>query len=451
MGYDAAKIVLNLLKVDIMSHIFDQKPVPSQSMSTKVPYNMVRSILAFACALMVTLLASCSDGDEVLPMPAGLPRQQLKQTVIVYMAGENTLASFTASDSLEIAAALPMIDDSSRVVVYIDDARSSRICAGTNTTPLQTVYTFPDNVCSTDSTQMDAVLSHIFTTYPAEHYVMVLWSHASGWVFQHAAAKVRRNSFGIDNSRRSSLNSGLQMDIPTLAGVLSHHPHLDYIFFDACFMQCVEVAYELRHVADYVAGSPAEIPGDGAPYDLMIPQMARPDASAEEQLQDALNAYSAYYGSGPGYKTYHGVELSAIRTAMLPQLAEATRQHVTTLFGERTTANTTDVQRYCPSANSTTYTEFFDMQHTMYTLLPESDYDSWEQAYEQAVPIKVLTPQWYTALVGFDGKFCSIIDEAHTGAVSMFVPNDVYAARRWTDSYKQLQWAIDTDFDSTGW
>jgi hypothetical protein len=36
--------------------------------------------------------------------------------------------------------------------------------------------------------------------------------------------------------------------------------HLKYIMFDCCNMMCLENLYELRSVADYIIGSPAEIP-----------------------------------------------------------------------------------------------------------------------------------------------------------------------------------------------
>ena len=42
--------------------------------------------------------------------------------------------------------------------------------------------------------------------------------------------------------------------------------HLDYIIFDACLMGGIEVAYELRNVADKIGFSQAEILAHGFPY-----------------------------------------------------------------------------------------------------------------------------------------------------------------------------------------
>ena len=42
---------------------------------------------------------------------------------------------------------------------------------------------------------------------------------------------------------------------------------------NCCNFMCLEVLYELRNVTDYIIGSPAEIPDQGAPYDEIVPDM----------------------------------------------------------------------------------------------------------------------------------------------------------------------------------
>ena len=75
----------------------------------------------------MTALSTCSDDDAVQPVhkPAGLPGDTLQQTIIIYMAGENSLAEFVSIDSMEIAAAMPDMDENCRVVVFIDDGEVS--------------------------------------------------------------------------------------------------------------------------------------------------------------------------------------------------------------------------------------------------------------------------------------------------------------------------------------
>lgn len=85
--------------------------------------------------------------------------------------------------------------------------------------------------------------------------------------------------------------------------------------FDACFMQCAEVAYALRDCANWIIASPAEIPGYGAPYDIVVPLFF--DATASPQ--SIIDAYKAGY---EGENT--GVVLSAVRCAAMQQFADAT-------------------------------------------------------------------------------------------------------------------------------
>ena len=398
------------------------------------------------CVALVVSLASCKNNDDIRPKDPTGRGETMSRTLIIYMAGENSLSYNARTDSIEIAEGLKLVDDSSRVVMFIDDAKSSRICVGTRSKGVQTAHTFKRNICSTDSADMNEVLDYIFVNYPAHEYGIVFWSHGTGWVFNTPSAHAPRRSFGIDNGNRDpDLNAGPMMNIPTLANILAKHPHTDFIFFDACFMQCVEVAYELREVTDIVAGSPAEIPGDGAPYQIVLQYLCRPQAD----IAGALQAYADYYVNGAGYLMYHGVELSAIATSKLQPLAAATYKHVQQLYANQQRPETDNVQRYCPRDRTTYYTEFFDMQHLLYNTLPEDEYNTWLSAFNDAVIARELTPQWTTIMSYY--SFLSLMDADHTGAVSMYVPNEYDKEHSWTEHYKRLQWAKAVGFDKTGW
>ncbi|MCR4994971.1 MAG: hypothetical protein K6A32_06310 [Bacteroidales bacterium] len=396
-------------------------------------------ILALGAGLFA--LASCHKDEEER---WDHPKKKMDRTLIVYMAGENTLANFVKDDSVEIAAGLPSIPEGCRVVLYIDDAQSSRICVGTKTGPLKTVLTYSKNMCSTDSADMEAVFNDIYKLYPATRYGLVMWSHASGWVFAKGRQAPRR-TFGIDNGKRDPYsNSGMQMNIPTLARVLKHYPHLDYIFFDACFMQCVEVAYELREVTDWVMGSSAEIPGPGAPYDYVIPHLA----AYEADPQAALQAYYDYYQTGKGAEEYAGSILSAVRTSKLKDLADATAPLMYQLLYEHELVDCGQVQRYFPLDNSTSFAEFYDMSDFFHIHCTEEAYSQWRTILEQAVPYRYLSPLWSSAYVSGPMR---VADPDYCAAVSMFVPTISHYSTEWMSTYRQLQWYDAIGMSKTGW
>ena len=149
------------------------------SLRRKVYFCSVKRVLTYLIYIYVPLAAmltgvSCSDDETSEPTPEkvipGFPGQRLARTAIIYMAGENSLASFVGEDSVEIARGLSAIPADSRVVIYIDDTKSSRICAGSRTEKLQVVKTYDSNISSTVEEGMTRVLTDIIELYPAEHY-----------------------------------------------------------------------------------------------------------------------------------------------------------------------------------------------------------------------------------------------------------------------------------------
>ena len=404
--------------------------------------------------LLLMGVASCGDDDvEPVPEPVvpGFPGETLARTLIVYIAAENSLASFVYSDSLEIAKGLSSIPDKSRVVLFIDDHKSSRLCVGTREEPLQQVKVYDRNLCATDEEDMGFVLADILRDYPAEHYGLVLWSHASGWMFQNNTHAVKRRSFGIDNGRRigdssnSQVNKGLEMNIPVMAQVLSRFPHLDFILFDACFMQCIEVAYELRAVTDYIIASPAEIPGPGAPYHCILQAMCQ----VPTDVKGVVNAYVDYYESKQAGSPYLGAELSLIRTDALQALAEASKPYLQMLLRGHFEVDASSVQRYCFVTSSQKYTEYYDMKSWMYASLSDDDYQDWCVAYEQAVPLARLSPEWFSA--NPTQTMRKVQDAEHCGGVSIFIPSTRYEQMGWTQAYHELAWYAAAGIDQTGW
>lgn len=407
-------------------------------------------VLATTC-----LLASCRD-DKDEPQPAeqsaGRPGEVLDYSIILYIAGENTLSNYVALDLNEIVEDCATLPSNARVVAFVDDTRSSRLYAGTADSPLKIVKTYDGNICSTDSAAMTSILKEIIEGYPAKHYGLVLWSHASGWVMRdNNVTSAPRRSFGYDNGQRSSVNNkGPQMNIPQLANILAKFPHFEYILFDACFMQCVEVAYELRNVTDYIIGSPAEIPGHGAPYHEILAKLC----STGDEIGQVVDVYNDYYAdaNSDGYDIYGGVELSMVKTSKLEALAAATAPLMQQILAGRQSPDCSGVQRYNPDDTyiftHKIYTEYFDLQHLIYTTLPAADYAQWLPAFEAAVPKPAKSPRWYS---GLTQKSEYIVDPEHCGGVSIFVPSSRYDALGWNERYHSMEWYSATGLEQTGW
>lgn len=370
------------------------------------------------------ILASCATHD---PEPA----PTLKRVVVVYMVAENSLSSpFAVLDLSEMRQGAASIPDECQLVVYYDNASSQmpQILTFDSKNGEQVLYQYRNDPISTDSAAMQQALTLIRQKCPAQSYGLVMWSHASGWIPAQPKSAPRR-SFGIDNGMNSILNDGTEMEISTLGHVLQKSGMTwDYIFFDACFMQCVEVAYELRNVTDWCIGSPAEIPGNGAPYTkIMADLFLEPD--------EAWHIAEDYYKH---YSDNTGVVLSVVKTSELEALADATAPLLTTL-PQYPTSN--DVQRYNP-ANRAWKPAYYDMGSVMAKWCTETDYQQWREALERAVPHRFATDYWMSNMTGYT-TYPEIIDPEHIAAISMYLPvvghamNDYYMQTAWWKRVKR--------------
>lgn len=121
------------------------------------------------------------------------------------------------------------------------------------------------------------------------------------------------------------------MNIEDLVTILSADavPHFDFVLFDACFMQSIEVAYALRNFTDYYIGSPTEIPGPGARYDVLVPALFSDGEVALKVAAAYYEPYKKIYNGGSGISNTNwtgGVSVCALQSSVLESLASITKQ-----------------------------------------------------------------------------------------------------------------------------
>ena len=214
--------------------------------------------------------------------------------------------------------------------------------------------------------------------------------------------------------------------------------------FDACFMQSIEVAYELRDYADYVIASPTETPGPGAPYDAIMPYLAQVGAS--KAMADAyFEIYDALYNGGLGISNTNwtgGASICALRTDGLEMLAALTAQ---VLPDEEVdvAALAQEVFNYDQRSDwSESHIGYYDWAQLMENLLNETDYATWRQAYDEAVVYWNTTPMNYSSVAGMfsmDG----------TNGVTHYIPESVTSPR--AESYRSLDWYTAAGLAKLGW
>lgn len=399
--------------------------------------------------LVAILFCSCHHDDE--DIDPVLPKIN-HRTVLVYMAAENSLYPFVkgygniSGDLNEMIEGCKNIPDSCELLVYVDDLSNPRIYVIDNKTtatkPLELVpeLQYDDDSNSASPEVLNQMLKYMTTKHKAHSYGVVLWSHGTGWIESEYKAESKsrggkKTAFGIDNQNNAASDDGPGMEISDLANVLEQYDSINFILFDACFMQSIEVLYTLRNSADYIIGSPAEIPGLGAPYDSIMSSMF------SEPFDPNLLAWKYYEYYKYVDQLYEGALLSAVDTRQLENFAKSTREAIGDLDlrdGEYMDVQDYFVYDYWRVRALYAMPDFYDMKGIMMKNLPEDRYNTWLKALDKLVVAKYATESWYTGYYGVDVP----VDSAQYSGVSMYVPLQKYVDRNevFTGGYYKTDW-----------
>ena len=244
---------------------------------------------------------------------------QAEWTFLVYMAGDNNLDGAALRDIAEMAKAGSTKDV--HVLVQLDrledrKTRRFRISLGggfkkdcietfseTNTGDPQILYSF---------------CQWAVKNYPANRYALILWNHGSGWweeakskttsptgrrlhqtLFCHNLPQSHRSICYDDTSDGDALdNRELRVVLAGICVLLGRK--IDLLGMDACLMNMVEVAWQLRDSVNVVVGSEIEEPFDGWPYTGILSRLtARPRQDAAALARWIVRSYLAsYQGKG---------------------------------------------------------------------------------------------------------------------------------------------------------
>jgi hypothetical protein len=272
------------------------------------------SFLVLACAV-----AGCGGGTSVRTGPVSGDRW----TVLIYMAADNDLEQYAIQDINE----MEMVGSTEQTAVVVQIDRSpgyDRSNGDWETT--RRYYILRDTTTSTINSQLIADLGELdmaaaetladfvswgTQTYPADHYLLVLWDHGRGWrtrTLSLAGLDQPVKAIHTDDTDRS------EMSLSALSQALQSGPRMDVILFDACLMGMLEVAYSIKDYADFMAASEDNIPAQGQPYHRLLQTMAMNAGLSPYALSRTIvDQYMAYYS--PNYTatlTFSAIDLGRL-------------------------------------------------------------------------------------------------------------------------------------------
>lgn len=266
-----------------------------------------------------------------------------------------------------------------------------------------TVKVWPAGTSAANAGMVQEVFNLVRDEYPAAGYGAVFSSHATGWLPEGYFNNPKRyegnsrnnasvwsapvqKSFGQEYYNGGTASQ--EIEIADLARAIPYH--LDYIFFDACLMATVEVAYEFRDVCAYIAFAPTEIPAAGFDYSTLVSHLLEPEIP---DLQGVCEDYYLRYKEDATY----GATISMVDCGELANLASVCqpifnryRMAIRSLDGSK-------LQRYDRLSSSKGYYIFFDMKDILREAgATTADLDALQAALDRAVVYEAHTPRFIT-------------------------------------------------------
>jgi hypothetical protein len=231
-----------------------------------------------------------------------------KWTVMVYVAGYNSLTEFAGKDLAEMRKVGS--GDELKVTAFVkrlEQQASHRIVIGKDGKNEERENLGRDVDSGSPQTLVDFI-RWSKAKAPADRYALIIWNHGSGWdpldfdeLYEHvkavgvtprelnvrAASQLGRSLFrptletalSKPNAGARAIASddgtGHSLDTLELGGVLAKaHKELgrplDLLGMDACLMSCLEVSFQSAADVRAVVSSEELEPGDGWPYDKIL-------------------------------------------------------------------------------------------------------------------------------------------------------------------------------------
>lgn len=283
----------------------------------------------FLAMLLSTSVTSCSvevDNREDKP-----DVDIANRTILVYMAAANTLTGADNADLREMQTiGRTGTLQGNRLIVYHHNTAGNHILKEVNLKDgnIDTLKIYDNSLSSVSATRMNQVIADTKEFAPAKDYGMVLWSHGNGWLEAvntpdgRSTDEMPVNPLAFGQDDYTQRGSNLCMNIDVLASTLQNKD-FSFFYFDACYMACVEVLYEMRKVGGYVIASTTETIVPGMPYDIGLPYLF---AKGKADLNGAIAAIFKYVDTAYGNSENRTGSYAVLNLDKVEQLAVATKE-----------------------------------------------------------------------------------------------------------------------------
>lgn len=277
----------------------------------------MKKFIYFLSIIFLTAIVSSCGKDEpkppVNPVPddpsvikpdpenPGSDTEQRRRTILVYAVASNNLASDFNDDCEEMLTGMNGIDNERYTLLLYRVLRSGAVdlleATFHNTGyEFESIKQYDNKTLSTDPDRLSEVIEDVKSLRPAEEYGLIFWAHGSSWeptFSDHNKSQEDVENLPVFYAYGGDQTTGVTdwMDIDEMARALPDG-EFEFIWFDNCFMSSIEVIYQLRNKAKYLAAYPTEIYSFGAPYHSAIPLLMQDKYDLRGALYETFYFYN---------------------------------------------------------------------------------------------------------------------------------------------------------------
>ena len=265
---------------------------------------------------IVSQLKAAAPEAAVVPLP-GDSKAAKKWTVMVFVNAKNNLESFGLKDVNEMEmvgsdANINIVAELGRIAGYSSaegDWKGSRRYlvqkdSNMNAIASPVVMEIPKSDMGSWQYMVDFV-TWARTNYPAQKYVLVIWNHGAGW--NKIEPRLEDRGISYDDETHNHITT------PQLRQALAAMGGVDILSMDACLMQMIEVAYEVKGLTEQIVASEETEPGDGYTYDTFLGPLAKnPDMNSAQLAKVMVDAYTDHYVSINQGATQSAINMAAM-------------------------------------------------------------------------------------------------------------------------------------------
>jgi hypothetical protein len=270
--------------------------------------------------------------------------QTSQWTWLIYMAGDNNLEGRGREDlgKMKQVGSTPNV----KVIVQFDTKKNETTRYLVEKNNAKVVEQLPGVDCG-DPKVLTQFIQWGTKNYPAQHYLLDVWSHGGGWENPPSNSY---DAFGLVKPLTAPKSPRLKSALfrttvekyytnpatqPYIALDVSSHDYLDTqelrsgvlealaggrkldIFgCDACLMNMLEIAYEMKDTSNFMVGSEETVPGRGWPYAAILNGLVdEPTMTPADLAKTIVTEYGKYYEKAEETATQSALDLNQIQSA----------------------------------------------------------------------------------------------------------------------------------------